>query len=200
MDRWAGRVALVTGASKGIGAAIARALVKNGMVVVGCARHVEDMQIAKDNLASEKGRLIPMKCDLSKTEEIESMFQEIKEQLGGVDVCVNNAGISFFQDCKSGSVTDTKALYDVNFFAAMTVSQLTIRSLQERNMDDGHIINIGSACGMVIHTDYPCHTYSTAKFALGAFTESLRHELRKEKTKIRTTVFVRKRDRERTNV
>ncbi|XP_013388591.1 dehydrogenase/reductase SDR family member 11-like [Lingula anatina] len=113
MDRWTGRVALVTGASKGIGAAIVRALVKNGMVVVGCARHVEGMQKTAAVLENEKGRLIPMKCDLTKTEEIESMFQEIKEQLGGVDVCVNNAGVNLCQDCKTGPLSDTKTMYDV---------------------------------------------------------------------------------------
>ncbi|XP_013388592.1 dehydrogenase/reductase SDR family member 11-like [Lingula anatina] len=130
-----------------------------------------------------------MKCDLSKTEEIEYMFQEIKEQIGGVDVCVNNAGISFFQDCKTGTLPDTKAMYDLNVFAAIAVSQLTIQSIQERNMDNGHIINISSICGTTIHEDVPCHMYSPTKYALGAFTEGLRHELRKEKTKIRTTII-----------
>ncbi|XP_013388580.1 dehydrogenase/reductase SDR family member 11-like [Lingula anatina] len=189
MDRWAGRVALVTGASKGMGEAIARSLVKNGMVVVGCARHVEGMQKAATGLEGEKGRLIPMKCDLTKTEEIESMFQKIKEQLGGVDVCVNNAGVNFYQDCKTGPLSDTKTLYDVNVFAVITVSQLTIQSIQERNRDDGHIINISSVCGSTVHADVPCHMYTPTKQALNAFTEGLRHELRKEKTKIRTTVI-----------
>ncbi|XP_013386445.1 dehydrogenase/reductase SDR family member 11 [Lingula anatina] len=189
MDRWTGRVALVTGASKGIGAAIARALVKDGMVVVGCARHVEDMQKTAADLQDEKGRLIPMMCDLTKTEEIESMFQKIKEQLGGVDVCVNNAGVDLCQDCKTGSLSDTKTMYDLNVFAAITVSQLTIKSIQERERDDGHIINIGSVCESTVHVDLPCHMYTPTKFALKAFTEGLRHELRKEKTKIRTTVI-----------
>ncbi|XP_013386446.1 dehydrogenase/reductase SDR family member 11 [Lingula anatina] len=190
MDRWAGRVALVTGATKGIGEAIARALVKNGMVVVGCARHVGDMQKAAAGLKGEKGRLIPIKCDLTKTEEIESMFQKIKEQLGGVDVCVNNAGDHTFQDCKTGSLSDTKTMYDLNVFAGINVSQLTIQSIQERNMDDGHIINISSVCGNTVHEGALCHMYSLTKCALNAFTEGLRHELRQQKTKIRTTVLI----------
>ncbi|XP_013406453.1 dehydrogenase/reductase SDR family member 11-like isoform X3 [Lingula anatina] len=189
MDRWAGRVALVTGASKGIGEAIARALVKNGMVVIGCARHVEDMQKAAAGLKGEKGRLIPMKCDLTKTEEIESMFQKIKEQFGGVDVCVNNAGVNFYQDSKTGPLSDTKTMFDLNVFAAITVSQLTIQSIQERNMDDGHIINIGSVCGNTVHEGTVFHMYAPTKYALNAFTEGLRLELRQQKTKIRATVL-----------
>ncbi|XP_013406455.1 dehydrogenase/reductase SDR family member 11 [Lingula anatina] len=189
MDRWTGRVALVTGASKGIGAAIARALVKSGMVVVGCARHVEDMQKTATDLQDEKGSLIPMKCDLTKTEEIESMFQKIKEQLGGVDVCVNNAGVDLFLNCKTGSLSDTKTMYELNVFAVITVSQLTIQSIQERNKYDGHIINMSSVCDSTVHEDSSCHMHTPTKCALKAFTEGLRHELRQEKTKIRTTVI-----------
>ncbi|XP_013407712.1 dehydrogenase/reductase SDR family member 11 [Lingula anatina] len=121
MERWKGRVALVTGASMGIGAAIAGDLVKNGMVVVGCARHVEDIQ--------------------------------------------------------------------VNLLAATTVAHLSIKSMKERNVNDGHIINISSSMGHAVLEYGNLHTYSATKHALNAITEGLRHELRKENSTIRTTVI-----------
>jgi len=93
MERWVGRVALVTGASAGIGAAICESLVEHGLVVVGCARNVAKIQQMADGLQSAKGKLYARQCDLTKEEEIASMFSWIDTTLGGVDVCVNNAGL-----------------------------------------------------------------------------------------------------------
>lgn len=119
MDRWVGRVALVTGASVGIGAAICRKLVECGLVVVGCARNVEKIRKVNmppaftihakylssccfllinneiqlgEGLESAKGKLHAYQCDLSKEEEILTLFEWIKSNVGGVDVCINNAG------------------------------------------------------------------------------------------------------------
>ncbi|KAG7240794.1 hypothetical protein INR49_026381 [Caranx melampygus] len=95
MDRWRGRVALVTGTSVGIGAAVARELVRSGMKVVGCARDVDKIQklSAECQTAGLSGVLVPFKCDLTNEEEILSMFSIINEQHKGVDVCINNAGL-----------------------------------------------------------------------------------------------------------
>ncbi|XP_017290764.2 dehydrogenase/reductase SDR family member 11-like [Kryptolebias marmoratus] len=96
MERWRGRVALVTGASVGIGAAIAKELVRFGMKVVGCARSVEKIQdlATECRAAGYSGELVPFRCDLTSVEEIEAMFAAIKAQHRGVDVCVNNAGLA----------------------------------------------------------------------------------------------------------
>ncbi|XP_023932623.1 dehydrogenase/reductase SDR family member 11-like [Lingula anatina] len=190
MERWKGRVALVTGASMGIGAAIAGDLVKNGMVVVGCARHVEDIQKTAEDLASEAGHLIPMKCNLAKIEDIESMFRAITEQVGGVDVCINNAAVASVESTLiSGPPSEFKTVYDVNLLAATTVAHLSIKSMKERNVNDGHIINISSSMGHTVLEYGNLHTYSATKHALNAITEGLRHELRNENSTIRTTVI-----------
>ncbi|KAG0709126.1 Dehydrogenase/reductase SDR family member 11 [Chionoecetes opilio] len=103
MERWSGRVALVTGASAGIGASVARRLVAEGMRVVGAARSVERVQALADELKGQPGTLIPIKCDITKDDQVMSMFARIKRELGGVDVCVNNAGLAVFKDLLEGS-------------------------------------------------------------------------------------------------
>merc|ERR1712121_307586 len=93
MDRWVGKVALVTGASVGIGAAICEMLVKHGVKVVGCAKRVHLIDELSQRL-SGPGSLTGIKCDLTKTEEIDAMFDKIKSMQGKMDICINNAGYS----------------------------------------------------------------------------------------------------------
>lgn len=94
MDRWIGKIALVTGASAGIGEAIARAFVGAGLQVVGLARRVELVQELADNLRGAKGKLHAIKCDLQDEKSIVEAFEWINRELGGVDVLVNNAGVT----------------------------------------------------------------------------------------------------------
>ncbi|CAL4087107.1 unnamed protein product, partial [Meganyctiphanes norvegica] len=95
MNRWTGRVALVTGASVGIGAAICRTLVAQGMKVVGAARNVHKVQaLAAELKDHHPGSLMAVKCDVSKDTDIMDLFADIKQLHGGVDACINNAGMS----------------------------------------------------------------------------------------------------------
>ncbi|XP_055052078.2 dehydrogenase/reductase SDR family member 11 [Misgurnus anguillicaudatus] len=189
MDRWKGRVALVTGASVGIGAAIAKSLVQNGMKVVGCARNVEQIE----KLASEcvksgfSGTLIPYKCDLSVEEEILAMFSSIKIQHHGVDVCINNAGLAHPDNILNGKTSGWKAMLDVNVIGLSVCTREAYQSMKERNVDDGHIININSMCGHRVVHNSDVHFYAATKFAVTALTEGLRQELREAKAHIRAT-------------
>ena len=92
MERWQNRVALVTGSSDGIGAAILKALSVSGMKVVGCARRVEKIE----SIALDHPNIFPYKCDLSDNNQVEEMFKWIEnhKDLGRIDVCVPNAGLS----------------------------------------------------------------------------------------------------------
>ena len=94
MDRWMGKVALVTGASAGIGAAIAEELAKKGLRVIGLARRIEKVEELKEKLGRIKGELVPWKGDITKQEEIARTFQWIKHKFGTIHVLVNNAGIA----------------------------------------------------------------------------------------------------------
>ena len=91
MDRWRGRTALVTGASVGIGRDIAVTLLNHGLNVVACARRVDAVEAIRDEVKAGEGvgELLPVKCDVSKEEEILAMFEQVKaSKFGGVDVCV----------------------------------------------------------------------------------------------------------------
>jgi len=93
MERWSGKIALVTGASAGIGAAITQELAKAGVKVFGLARRVEKIEELKKKAGNVKGEIIPLKGDVAKEEEILAAFKVIKEKFGKIHILVNNAGI-----------------------------------------------------------------------------------------------------------
>lgn len=189
MERWKGRVALVTGASVGIGAAIARALVQQGMRVVGCARNVDKIEklSAECQSAGYSGTLIPYKCDLSNEEEILSMFSAIKTLHKGVDVCINNAGLAHNEPLLSGRTEGWRNMIDVNVIALSICTREAYKSMKERNVDDGHIININSMGGHRVVPSADKHFYCATKYAVTALTEGIRQELREANSHIRAT-------------
>ncbi|KAB7500426.1 Dehydrogenase/reductase SDR family member 11 [Armadillidium nasatum] len=172
MEKWKGRVALVTGASSGIGAAICEDLVKHGMKVVGAARRIEKMQ-----------------CDVTKDEDIYNLFDKIKETFGGVDVCVNNAGIEGTGlDLLNGTPEEWREITNVNVIALCLCSKLTVNSLKERGLDDGHIINISSIAAHQVLPFGSSHFYTGTKFAVRALSEGLRQELQAANSGIKLSV------------
>lgn len=96
MDRWAGKVTLVTGASAGIGAEIVKGLAKNGMKVIAVARRLDKLQDLAARIKHEfKIDVYPMQCDVQKEEDIFRVFKWANEKLGGIDVLINNAGVVY---------------------------------------------------------------------------------------------------------
>lgn len=189
MERWVGRVALVTGASRGIGAETLRTLVKKGMKVVGCARTVEEIETIAEELKEEKGSVLPIKCDLRDTDQISAMFKEIRQNsdFGGVDVCINNAGVAYNAPLAKGDEEQWRAMLELNILALSVVTREAIKSMKARNIDDGHIIHINSTSGHRIAPVAASHFYAATKYAVTGLTEGLRQELRAMKTNIRIT-------------
>ncbi|XP_006213377.2 dehydrogenase/reductase SDR family member 11 [Vicugna pacos] len=189
MERWRDRLALVTGASGGIGAAVARALVQQGLKVVGCARTVGNIEelAAECKSAGYPGTLIPYRCDLSNEEDILSMFSAVRSQHSGVDICINNAGLARPDTLLSGSTSGWKDMFNVNVLALSICTREAYQSMKERKVDDGHIINISSMSGHRVLPLSETHFYSATKFAVTALTEGLRQELREAQSHIRAT-------------
>ncbi|XP_069683513.1 farnesol dehydrogenase-like [Periplaneta americana] len=185
MERWSGRVAVVTGASAGIGAAIAQELVKKGLKVVGLARREERMQELANSLKSAPGKLHPIKCDVTKEEDVKEAFKWVKDNLGGTDILVNNAGVASFNTLIDGPVENWRKIYDLNVLALCMCTKEALQSMKEKGVDDGHIIHINSIAGHKV-LDFFC-LYSSSKHAVTALTEGLRCELVKQKSKIRVT-------------
>ncbi|GFG32642.1 hypothetical protein Cfor_04747, partial [Coptotermes formosanus] len=187
MQRWKDKVAVVTGASSGIGAAVVVQLVRQGLQVVGLARRIDRVQELSDRLTEGPGKLHPIKCDLSKEEDILSAFEEVKKELGGVDILVNNAGVVHQSLLSEGSTDEWRNMLDVNVLALSVCTREALRSLNERNKDEGHVIHINSIAGHYNLSTPGFHMYSATKHAVTALTEGLRVELVSQGSKIRVT-------------
>ncbi|EAT40616.1 AAEL007669-PA [Aedes aegypti] len=188
MDRWTGKVAVVTGSSSGIGAAIAKDLAKAGMIVVGLARRVERTEALKEELPeSAKELLHAVKCDVSKEEDILKTFQWVEEKFGGVDVMINNAGIGRQTDLlEAGNTEMLREVLDTNVMGLVLCSQQAYQSMKKRSVD-GHIIHINSVCGHKVINFPKLNIYTASKYAVTAITETMMNELRNAGTKIKVT-------------
>jgi len=180
MDRWIGRVALVTGASAGIGAAIATSLVKAGMKVVACARREERMEEMARELKGEKGMLYSRRCDLQDEKDIRAMFSWVEENpdLGRIDICVNNAGLSSGTSLMEGSMAEWRKMMDVNVLALNLCTQLSVKSMIKHGVDDGQILMISSFSGHRVLDHSDTKFYASTKFAVTALLEGWRTEVR----------------------
>ncbi|XP_069685859.1 uncharacterized protein [Periplaneta americana] len=186
MERWSGRVAMVTGASAGIGASVAQELVKKGLKVVGLARRLEKIQELADSLKSQPGKLYPLKCDITKETEVQEAFKWVKSNLGGVDILINNAGVASSSNLIDGPVDSWKSILDLNVLALSVCTKEALQSMKERGVDDGHIVHINSVLGHVFpNSPLIAHMYCASKSAVLALTEGLRRELVQQKSKIK---------------
>lgn len=185
-ENWAGRVALVTGASSGIGQAVAGALAGNGMKVVGCARRIEPLTALKGTIdKAANGEFLPLVVDLRDEGQILGMFQKIRDTWGGVDVLVNNAGLGHTANLTDGETEKWREMLDINVLALCICTREAVRDM--RRADDGYVIHISSMAG---HRVVPnAAMYCATKFAVRALTEGLRQELRALTSRIRVTAI-----------
>ena len=183
MEEWRDRVALITGATSGIGESIARRLRDEGMRVVLCGRRIERLQ----ELAAEAPeQSLAIQCDLRNEDQILQMFEEVKKTWGGVDVLVNNAGLGHDAPLTTGKTEHWRDMLEVNILALCICSREATKQMQDRG-DEGYIIHISSMSG---HRVPPgSGVYSATKYAVRSLTEGLRAELRAKKSGIRISAI-----------
>lgn len=192
MDKWFGKVAIVTGASAGIGAAIVKELASHGVIVAGFARRKERVeQLAQEN-SNLKGKIHAVGCDVSKPESIKAAFEWVETELGGVDILINNAGIVRDTDILThdDNTQDILDIINTNLVGLILCSQAGYRSMDRRNAY-GYIININSVSGQTHHFDYKWreNVYPVTKHGVTVTNEMMRTELHaKKNAKIRVTV------------
>ncbi|XP_067014714.2 farnesol dehydrogenase isoform X2 [Anabrus simplex] len=199
MERWSGRVALVTGASAGIGAAVVYQLQDHGVHVVAVARRVDKIEEAVAKARQEAksrgryhetkakpGKLYAKKCDVSKEEDILALFKWIKETLGGVDILVNNAAIAKDTGLVGARTDDWRIVLDLNVLGLSICTREAVQNMRARGVDDGHIIHISSCTGhtVVLH---PSAMYSASKHAVMALTEGLRKDFVEHKSNMKVS-------------
>ncbi|XP_046673601.1 farnesol dehydrogenase-like isoform X1 [Homalodisca vitripennis] len=187
MDRWQGRVAMVTGARTGIGEAISRALVSYGVLVVGLARNEERLKELEKEMAGQKGKFYGIKTDLTIEEEILSAFRWTEQHVGGIDILVNNAGVSTRTRVLDGEINIWRNMFEVNVYAVGICTREAVKSMRARGVKDGHIVNINSVTGHIVSTLLSQSVYSATKHALSLLTEAMRKELVESNSTIRVS-------------
>lgn len=192
MNRWANRVAVVTGSSSGIGAATCKDLVAKGLVVVGLARRENRLKELKESLpADQAARFHYRKCDVSDEQQVIETFAWVDKTLGGADVLVNNAGISRMGNITdAGNGADLRAVVDINILGVSWCTREAFQSLHRRKVNDGHIVIINSIAGhRVPHIPgMSFNIYPATKHAITAMTEVLRQEFLNKGTQTKVTV------------
>lgn len=176
-----GKVAIVTGGTKGIGRAIAEALATAGMNVCVTARReneVEDAASALDKLGD--GQALGIVCDVRDHEQVKSLFEKVEAQLGGVDVLINNAGIGIFATVEEMPVEDFRAILETNLFGVFYCCHTAIPLMKQGG--GGYIINISSLAGANPHPRMAA--YNASKFGLNGFSEALMQEVRHDGIKV----------------
>ncbi|XP_054004161.1 farnesol dehydrogenase-like isoform X1 [Hylaeus anthracinus] len=187
MEFWAGKVAIVTGASAGIGTATSKALVGHGVKVVGLARRMDKLQELAQELGKDK--FYPLQCDVRKEEDIIKVFKWIEKTFGGASILVNNAGVISLSSVtgKKTATEEYRKVVETNLIAPAIFAREFSQSIKKRNVP-GHIVNINSILGHYADTfTIPIGLYAPSKYGLTALGTGLRHEFIISKLKIKVT-------------
>jgi NAD(P)-dependent dehydrogenase (short-subunit alcohol dehydrogenase family) len=177
------RVAVVTGGTRGIGRAIAKALAANGAAVAICGRKQNEVDDAARQLSAEtNSRVFGKTADVSKSVEVSAFFNFVDETLGGLDVLVNNAGVGVFRPTAELSIDEWHAVVDTNLTGVFYCSHEALPRMKKRG--GGYIINIGSLAGKNPFAGGAA--YNASKFGLNGFGEAMMLDHRYDDIRVST--------------
>jgi short-subunit dehydrogenase len=170
-----GTTAVVTGASRGIGVHIARALVKEGVNVSLAARTRAQLEIVRTDMAALGVKALATKCDVTNADDRARLLERTEAELGPVDILINNAGVETVARFERADEEDLVRTIDVNLVSAMLLTRAVVPGMLERKR--GHVVNIASGAGKA---GVPfAVAYATSKHGLVGLTNSLRCEFHK---------------------
>lgn len=175
-----GKIAFVTGGTKGIGYAIAESLVKNGASVFVCSRTREDVEKAVESL-SQIGKAAGKLCDVRDEAQVRNALESCEKNLGGVDIVINNAGIGINgKTVEEISGDEFRETIETNLLGVYYASHYAIPMMKKRG--GGYIINISSLAGQNAHPGMAA--YNASKFGLNGFSEAMMQEVRHDNIKV----------------
>src|ERR1043166_2033141 len=175
-----GKVAVVTGASKGIGAGIAKEFAAEGAsVIVNYASAKHDADRVVDEISKRGGKAVAIQGSVAKQAEVERLFAEARKAFGKIDILVNNAGVYEFMPLEEISEKQFHRMFDTNVLGILLVTQ---EALKHFNIDGGSIINIGSLASSL--TPPTGVIYNATKGAVDAITRTLAKELGPRKIRV----------------
>jgi 3-oxoacyl-[acyl-carrier protein] reductase len=170
MDKFlAGKTAIVTGATRGIGRAVAESLLQAGAAVAICGRSENSVRSAVSELAETGGKVVGHAADVGSFEQVRSLFQFVDAELGGLDILVNNAGIGVFRSVAELSPEEWRKVIDTNLNGTFYCSHEAVPRF--RNRGGGFIINISSLAGKNPFAGGA--VYNASKFGLNGFSEAM---------------------------
>lgn len=182
-DKLKGKVALITGASSGIGEATALALAAEGAAVALSARREDRLQDLVKRITDNGGKAYPIAADVSEEVQANEIVQKAQKELGRVDILVNNAGLMLLGMIEGANTEDWRRMINTNVLGLMYATHAALPIMKQQG--GGHIVNISSVAGRVARAG--SGVYNASKYGVVAFSEALRQEVLKYK--IRVTII-----------
>ncbi|QIX60253.1 3-ketoacyl-ACP reductase [Hymenobacter sp. BT18] len=180
MNSIAGKIALVTGAGKGIGRAVALALAQEGAHVALLARTETDLQAVAEEIRRLGGKVALTAADVADRAAVDAAVQHFTAELGPIDILINNAGIGTFAKFLDMDPAEWEHIIQVNLLGTYYVTRAVLPGMIERQLGD--IINISSTAGQ--RGAATTSAYSASKFGVLGLTESLMQEVRKHNIRV----------------
>jgi NADP-dependent 3-hydroxy acid dehydrogenase YdfG len=167
-----GKVAVVTGASSGIGEATALALAREGAAVALGARRVDRLESLRERIEGDGGRAVAIEADIADEAQARKLVEGAREQLGGLDILVNNAGVMLLGPVTGADTEEWRRMVDVNVLGLLYCTHAAMPVMAEQG--SGHIVNLSSVAGRIAALGSA--VYNFTKWGVGGFSEGLRQE------------------------
>ena len=181
MPKLDGKVAVVTGASSGIGEATAEALAAEGATVVVAARREDRLAELTKRIEDNGGRVLAAACDVTDEAQAHGLIRKTEEEYGRVDILVNNAGVMLLSTIGKGLSDEWRRMFDVNVLGLLYATDAAIETMKRQG--GGHLVNVSSVAGRKVTRD-SSGVYAGSKHAVGAISEGLRQELLQDNIRV----------------
>lgn len=179
-DRLSGKIALVTGASSGIGAAVSQALAKRGVKVALAARRTDRLATEVATITEAGGEAAAFTCDVRDEASVQGLMAAVTERFGGIDILFANAGFGYRAPIMEGDTSRWKDMIDTNIYGVLLTLKYGVPSLIQRG--GGHVFLLSSIAGHVVAAGGAA--YSASKFAVNAIGEALRQEVSRQNVRV----------------
>jgi len=185
-ERLDGTVALVTGASSGIGEATARALAERGAAVAVAARRKDRLEALAESIRGQGGTVLVLETDVTDEQQATAMVEQTVAELGRLDTLVNNAGVMLLGPVVDADVTEWQRMVQLNvlglLYCAHAAMPHLLRSAEQDPRRVADLVNISSVAGRVARNG--SGVYNLTKHGVGAFSEALRQEVTKRHVRV----------------
>lgn len=166
-----GKVAIITGASSGIGVQLAKTFADQGASVAILARRYEKLEGLSKEIEAMGGKAFPVKCDVTREEDVIKAVAAIIDKFGKIDILINNAGVASAGSVENVEEAEWDRVMDANVKGAFLMSKHVVKHMKERKY--GKIVNVASVCGLIGSKNAPLHAYNASKGAVINLTRGM---------------------------